>query len=420
MIDRLRIFACAAVALSVGCAAESGGLKPEKASKAAGDVTKETRETGDDAAADDDAADPSSPTTTAPAGLVVIDLQNAFFDGAKDNPKIDGAKIQANAIRLMKAAGDERRPVLVTYEASKTGDHAMPAALKSAEPAGTKELIKTTFGAMGLPAFASAVKSSGVKRWVVIGAETDVCVLQTMLGLRKAGLDVVAVSDALMTEEENAAPARRRMEQAGIVSLSTEEAVGVLGGDPSAAAPAGAKVKILSPLETGVVLNDAAGLGASDPNAAAKKARLRELFLLTEWFDLPVMAADPAAATSALPSDLKGLLTKPIVALSKMPAKVKNVAVAGGSKGLAQTVAGLGSDAWIVSDAIVGSDAFEPLYAKGAVPSTYKSLYYELTVSVDDGGWPSPQWVEDGVSKYWDLTEAPEDLPPLTWKTLAP
>lgn len=405
----------------VGCAAESvDGLVR------AGDDVKEqrpdpARKTTDDVAASNDspsdspnAEAESGPAASLPSGLVVIDLQNAFFTGAKANPRIDGARIQANAITLLRAAGDAQRPVLVTYEASKTGDHAMPAALTGAEPPGTKELVKTTFGAMGLPAFATAVRESGVKRWIVVGAETDVCVLQTMLGLRRQGLEVVAVDDALMTEEENAAPARRRMKQAGIASLSTPEAVSVLRGGPAATASAGAPVKILSPLGTGVVLNDVAGLGATDANASQKRARLHELLLLTEWFKLPVMAVDPAAATSALPSDLKRLLTRPILALADRPATVKNVAVAGGSRGLAETVAALGVDAWIVSDAIVGSDAFEPLYARGAVPSTYKSLYYELTVSVDDGGWPSAQWVKDGNAKYWDLTQAPEDLTPLS------
>jgi nicotinamidase-related amidase len=413
MTSLARVLAAAVLGLLAGCAPSgtSGSI-------VGSDVTdKKPSDPNENQDEPDGAHDaPSTSTSALSTGLVVIDLQKAFFDGAKDNPKIDGAVIQANTIKLMKAAGDQHRPVLVTYEATTSGDHAMPAALKSAEPSGTKELIKTTFGAMGLPAFASAVHDSGVKRWVVVGAETDVCVLQTMMGLRKAGLNVVAVSDALMTEEENAAPARRRMAQAGIVSLSTDQAVAVLGGGPAADAPAGAQVKILSPLETGIVHNDVAGIAGADANSAAKKARLHELFLLTEWFKLPVMAADPAAATNALPADLKSLLTRPILALANRPATVKNVAVAGGSKDLASAVAGLGSDVWIVSDAVVGTDDFESLYANGAVPSTYKSLYYELTVSVDDGGWPSQQWVQDGIAKYWDLTKAPEDLPPLSLK----
>lgn len=358
-------------------------------------------------------------TTSAPAGLVVIDLQNTFFTTAQQgNPLINVSNIQANAIKLMQAAGAAQRPVFVTYEATKSGDHAYPTAIRNAETQQTTEFVKTTFGAMGLPAFHDAIINSGLKRMVIVGAETDVCVMQTTMGLRKAGIDVVAVSDALMTEEENTAPTLRRYAQMGVAMATTAEALNVLSsGAPTAAAATGAVPKFLSPLQTGIVLNDVEGLGASDPNASAKRARLHELLLLTEWFKLPLLAEDPNAAMSALPSDLRSLLTKPMVALANKPATVTNVAVAGGAQNLAQLVSTLGPATWVVSDAIIGTDAFEPLYLAGAVPSTYKGLYYELTVSVDQGGWPSQQWVIDGDNKYWNLTQAPEDLQPLTFSS---
>jgi hypothetical protein len=49
---------------------------------------------------------------------------------------------------------------------------------------------------------------------------------------------------------------------------------------------------------------------------------------------------------------------------------------------------------------------------KGAVPTTYKTLYYEMIQSVNDAQWPSPQWVTDS-NPYYDLTQQPEQLPPL-------
>jgi hypothetical protein len=269
---------------------------------------------------------------------------------------------------------------------------------------------------MGLPAFASAIQGSGLKRFIVVGAETDVCVLQTMLGLRKSGHEVVAVSDALMTEEVNTVPALRRMKQAGIASVTTEQAKAVHTGAPTPAAPAGSTPKIIRPFETGILLHDVGGLGASDPFTTQKKARLHELLLITEWFKLPVLAVDPAATPAALPADLKSLLTRPIIALASKPATVTQIALAGGNSDLAATVAKLGPEVFLLSDAIIGatSASLEPLYLAGAVPSTYKTLYYELTVSVSDSGWPSQQWVADGKSKYFDLTKAPEDLPPIT------
>jgi len=96
---------------------------------------------------------------------------------------------------------------------------------------------------------------------------------------------------------------------------------------------------------------------------------------------------------------------------------VKQVAIAGGRSHLQQMVDELRSqgDVFLVEDTLFGggSAELEPLYAGGAIPTTYKSMYYELTVSVDDREWPSQQWVEDGET-YYDLTKAPEDLPHLT------
>ena len=51
---------------------------------------------------------------------------------------------------------------------------------------------------------------------------------------------------------------------------------------------------------------------------------------------------------------------------------MKQVAVAGGDRDLAQVVGTLGSEVFLVSDATFGAaaESLEPLYANGAVPST--------------------------------------------------
>src|SRR5262249_37188579 len=159
----------------------------------------------------------------------------------------------------------------ITYEASKSGDHALPASLVAVRPRDAKEFIKTTFGAMGQPEFAAALKASGLHRFIVLGAETDVCVLQTILGMRRAGFDVIALSDALVTEEVSPGAALRRMKQAGVATLETTDIEAVLSSGQSTETPpsAGPPV-IVRPLEMGIVLHDLDGLSASDPNASAK------------------------------------------------------------------------------------------------------------------------------------------------------
>jgi hypothetical protein len=256
-----------------------------------------------------------------------------------------------------------------------------------------------------------------VKRVLVLGAETDVCVLQTILGLRRSGIEVLALTDALVTEEVNDAPAHRRLRQAGVVEVTMEEAQAYLtNAAPSSPPSTTAPPVIVKPLEIGLLLTDLPGLSASDPSAAAKRARLKELLLISEWFAMPVLAANPTQALAALPADLRGLVKKPIVALSARPAQVKQIAIAGGrgDLGAAVTSLGTGTDVFLIEDALFGGAAgdLESLYVKGAVPTTYKTLYYEMIQSVSDAQWPSQQWVTRS-NPYFDLTQAPEELPPI-------
>jgi len=51
----------------------------------------------------------------------------------------------------------------------------------------------------------------------VAGAETDVCVLQSVLGLLDMGFEVFLFEDCLFTHEVNVRPALRRVEAAGAI-----------------------------------------------------------------------------------------------------------------------------------------------------------------------------------------------------------
>jgi nicotinamidase-related amidase len=403
----------ALVALAVACSS------PAPAGPAASKSGHKTPDGTD--AEDDPAAAPTetgAPREAGPLGVVAIDMQQVFFTtaGAR-NPKADVNARMAKSAQLFELAAAHHVPVFMTFEASKTGDHALPAMLTKALPAQSLQLIKTTFAATGQPQFLPAIKASGARRLLVVGAETDVCIMQTVLGLRRAGFEVITVVDALFTEEVNTAPASRRMRQAGVVELGIEDAEALLAsGGSSPAPPTSTPPVIVRPLETGILLHDLEGLGASDASASAKMVRLRELLLVSEWFRLPVFAADPVSALAALPANLRSILTRPIAALSSRPAQITQLAVTGGHQGIGQAVAGLGGkvDVFLVEDALLGGSVadLEPLYVAGAVPTTYKTLYYELIQSVDDAGWPSQQWVKDGA-KYFDLTMAPESLPPI-------
>jgi nicotinamidase-related amidase len=407
----------------VGCSGQAVTAPPKNENPVNNDDKNDDQDGDGDGDGDSPNDPPAGPggTVTGPVGLVAIDVQRVFFDTAtRRNPSADVPGRMAKVDKLFRLAGTKNVPIVVTFEDSKTGDHALPPSLATALPTNALQLIKTTFGAMGQPQFKSTLAASPAKRFVVIGAETDVCVMQTMLGMRRAGHYVVAVTDALITEEVNNGPALRRMKQAGIVQMGMADAEALIENQGASPAPSTTTPPvIIRPLEVGIVLNDVAGLTATDGSSAAKLARMRELLIISEWFKLPLLAANPEAALQAMPANLKTLITRPIVALANKPASVTQLVIAGGKAGLTDAVNAFkaeGKDVFLISDTLVGSTGadLEPLYANGAIPSTYKTLWYELTISVNDAEWPNQQWVTDGNAGFFNRTKAPEQLPPIT------
>jgi len=359
-------------------------------------------------------------TANTPTGIIVIDAQAVFVTTATQRNPASGIPARVAVDKAMfDLARTTGAPFFITYEATKSGDHALTPALAGQLPPNAKEFIKTTFDATGQPEFNAAVKASGMKRFIVVGSETDVCVMQTVLGLRREGFEVAAVVDGVFTEEVNAAPALRRWQQVGVAQITANAAAAVVAGGPvsstTSANPAPAIT--VKPFNIGFVLAGMQNLG-SDPYASAKEVRLTQLLYISEWFKIPIYSDNPTAATNALTSAQKKILTTPILALSSVPGKIEQLAIAGSSSTATTTAASLqasGKNIFMLEDILFGATAasLEPAYVGGAVPSTYKTLYYELIHSVDDAGWPSQQWVTDGINKYYDLTMAPEELPPI-------
>ncbi len=361
-----------------------------------------------------------APVTQGSVGIVVIDVQEAFVDTAK-NPDVPG--IVARTKNTLELAGAEGLPLFITYEASQSGDHALHAPLTPVVPPQAQSFIKTTFAATGLPQFAQAVQESGLTHLVVLGAETDVCVMQTVLGLRRMGLTVMLEKDAVLSSETNPSPALRRMQQAGTLLVDESEVAGY-AGQPSTLPPSSdADVRVLRPLHVGVVLNDftdAALAQSSDPLVAQKEARLRELLLVSEWFDLPVYVSDGALA---LPQAYASLFHGPLRPMSQIgqDSGVEQLVFAGTDGGLPSAISSRmdSHETFVVEDALFslaapGAQAqmLAPLFADGLVPTTYKSFYYEMTQSVEVSQWPSQSWIAKFDEYYW-ITQAPEDLPPM-------
>lgn len=376
---------------------------------------------GAGSAGSDGGASGTGPETPGAVGLVVIDVQETFVDGAK-NPDISSILERTKNDFLL--AEDKGVPFFITFEDSQDGDHALHAPLKPFLPSQSQDFTKTTYGATGLPSFADAVKTSGLSHLVVIGAETDVCVLQTVLGLRNMGFTVLLQKDAVFTSETNPSPALRRMQQAGTVLVDQAEVADFLADPAKLPDAADPPVTLVDPLHMGVVLNDftdAALSGGSDPLTKQKSARVRELLLVSEWFDLPVYVSDPGAGLpSAYESYFQGQL-RPLSQIAQDGSVTQLVVAGTDGGGLAAAMSSWmqAHDLFVMEDALFArsglaaqKDMLKPYFAKGLVPITYKTFYYDMTRSTDLAEWPSQEWVQKYDEYYW-ITEAPEDLPPI-------
>lgn len=84
---------------------------------------------------------------------------------------------------------------------------------------------KTAFSATDHPEFLEKLRATGRRQVVMTGMETHVCVLQAALGLRREGLDVWIVDDAVGSRpaaRRDRELALARMTHAGCVVATTE------------------------------------------------------------------------------------------------------------------------------------------------------------------------------------------------------
>lgn len=416
-----------------------------------GNTPQDDATTGADAASPDASADSSQQPhpdggTSVPAkpGLVIIDAQQTFVQGAI-NSDING--ILQRIGQVMTLSSDKSLPLFITYEDSKSGSHAMPSSLQALVPEQSKEFIKTTFAATGLPAFAQAIASSGTTHLALVGAETDVCVLQTALGLRQMGIAVILLSDAVFSSEPNTAPALKRLSQAGakVASLTAFEAALASGhldaitSQPSVT-PSG-RVSIIDPTSIAVVVIDPQQQTLDSAPATHKEAklvRLEQLLVVSHWLQIPFFISYSAALgqtlaprlTSKLPPQTQefvgqaGASTLPAGLLTALQGSgVSQVVLAGAEtdssvQSAAQELAGTGFEVFLMEDAVLSASlvgsTLAGLYNQGVVPLTHKAFYYGMLKSVNPDEWASPDWLDRAIDTFDYLLIFPEDLPPIS------
>ena len=155
------------------------------------------------------------------AVLVVIDVQEKLCI-AMDEVVLK--QLVKNVGIMLESAAELNIPVLVTEQYVKGLGTTLPELKEKAASASYYE--KMTFSCCGSAEFVNAIKSTGRTQVIITGMETHVCVLQTVIELRDAGLDVHVVKDAVMSRsKQNWQTAIQAMTLAGAIPTCTESAL---------------------------------------------------------------------------------------------------------------------------------------------------------------------------------------------------
>ena len=151
--------------------------------------------------------------------LLLIDIQGKLSAAIPDKVI---SRLRTNIEILLTAANKLDVPVMATAQ--------YPKGLGPIEDFITNRLNdqaqvydKTCFSCLGAPGLAEDLAMSGRKQVIVTGMEAHICVLQTAFELRKTGMEVFVVNDAIASRKLSSYDtALHRMTQGGINIVTTE------------------------------------------------------------------------------------------------------------------------------------------------------------------------------------------------------
>jgi len=156
---------------------------------------------------------PSTVTDVDDSVLIVVDVQRSFLnklDADAEAPLIDRIGW------IVGIAATLGVPIVVTAEdIDELGSTVL--AVADRFPTGTSQHDKMTFGLADDPAILAAVEDHERRTAVIVGLETDVCVMQSALGLLQRGFRVVVLSDATASPGPCHKAGIDRMRDAGVI-----------------------------------------------------------------------------------------------------------------------------------------------------------------------------------------------------------
>lgn len=151
--------------------------------------------------------------------VLLIDIQEFFLDGwmaGLSEPLLTRSEF------LLGLANVYALPTMYTLEHPVGEKGELAARLVPFLPLDAQRHVKRTFDCCGEPGIVAALAGLKRRQIAVAGGETDVCVLQSVLGLIERGYEVFLLEDCLFSSEANVGPAIRRMEMAGAIPTTVK------------------------------------------------------------------------------------------------------------------------------------------------------------------------------------------------------
>ena len=148
--------------------------------------------------------------------VLLIDVQ-PFFVGQMVEPQ-EPVLIRLEQLLIM--SHWFQLPVLATCEEPVDRKGALIERLQTKFPSHGQVHRKQTYDLCGEPDILQALKALGRQQLIITGTETDVCVLQSVLGLLAHGYQVFLLEDCLFSSSSTTEAAVYRMRQAGAIPLT--------------------------------------------------------------------------------------------------------------------------------------------------------------------------------------------------------
>jgi nicotinamidase-related amidase len=146
----------------------------------------------------------------------IIDVQDFFLAQLDEETR---AKVETNLVNFARLLNYFRIPIVATLERPVAGKGSLPSVLQ-AELGDVKPLEKDFFDLTKEKNIRGYLARLKKKQMIVAGCETDVCVLQSCLGLIDFGYEVFVVEDLIFSSARSVEGAIARMRTEGAVFVS--------------------------------------------------------------------------------------------------------------------------------------------------------------------------------------------------------